>query len=73
MQDLISNRIKKLIPGCLILLVILSGCIRSSGPEIIPTDTAVPTETPEPVAAATAVTDPVRVKRPKYMPGELVD
>ena len=65
---------KKLIPVCLILLVILSGCIRSSeNREILPTDTPVPTETPEPVTAATAVTDPARVKRPKYMPGELVD
>ena len=74
MQVTITNQMKKLIPVCLILLVILSGCIRSSGgPAIIPTDTAVPPETPEPVAAATAVTDPVRVKRPKYMPGELVD
>ena len=74
MQGLVSQRMKKLIPVCLILLVILSGCIRSSeNREILPTDTPVPTETPEPVTAATAVTDPVRVKRPKYMPGELVD
>ena len=65
---------KKLIPVCLILLVIFTGCIRSSGgPEIIPTNTSVPTKTPEPTPTTAAVTDPVREKRPKYMPGELVD
>ena len=74
MQKLLPNKMKKLIPVWLILIAAVSGCIRSSGrQEILPTDTPVPTETPEPAPTATAVTDPVRAKRPKYMPGELVD
>ena len=56
------------------LLVILAGCIRASDPksvEFVQTSTPESTETAVPKPTATA--DPVRAKRPKYMPGELVD
>lgn len=59
----------------LLLIAILSGCIRLvsedgsplSPPTQEPTPTMIPTDTPVPVV------DPVRSRRPKYMPGELVD
>ena len=56
-------------------VIFLAGCIIRV--EEIPT--AVPTETPEPTATAEVkptaryAGDPVRQRRPKYMPGELVD
>lgn len=61
----------------LLLLIICTGCIRVIHEEdpraVIQTNYDLPTETPAPTAAPTATADPVRSRRPKYMPGELVD
>ena len=65
---------KRILLISLILLTALAGCIRADkNPDpalLLPTETPVPTETPTPVPQET---DPVRARRPKYMPGELVD
>ena len=61
----------------LFLISILSGCVRiiHEAPEnkIIPSDTPSTTATPNPVPTSKAREDPVRKRRPKYMPGELVE
>ena len=62
-----------------VLSVCLSGCIRTDDRKEIPTPTeapvptAVPTVAEEPAPPSKVQGDPVRRKRPKYMPGELVD
>lgn len=58
------------------LLLLSAGCIRvvnEMTPEpIVPSDKPEPTETP--VSSSSKTTeDPVRARRPKYMPGELVE
>ncbi len=65
----------KIILYSLVFLIIITGCIRADKPPtaVPPTDTPAATETPVPTDAPAVSTDPVRVKRPKYMPGELVD
>jgi len=58
-------------------LSLLTGCVRIVNEQTVtqPTLTAIPeaTQTPEPFPTKEAESDPVRTKRPKYMPGELVD
>lgn len=59
----------------LLFLMLLSGCVKVVNET--PTATPVPTDTPALTETAETVptlqADPVRSKRPKYMPGELVD
>ena len=61
----------------LFLTAAAAGCVRvvHVGPEktAVPTQTPEPTPTPETVSVPEDGGDPVRKRRPKYMPGELVD
>lgn len=60
-----------------ITLLLLSGCVRIINETTeTPADLVyvpAPTDTPVPTEATAVPADPVRAKRPKYMPGELVD
>ena len=59
----------------LLFALVFSGCIRTEKAveTPVPTDTPVPTETAPPADPTPDRSDPVRRKRPKFMPGELVD
>ena len=59
----------------LFFVLALTGCIRTekAAETPLPTGTHVPTETARPAPPTPDQSDPVRRKRPKYMPGELVD
>ena len=59
----------------LLFALVFSGCIRTEKAveTAVPTDTPVPTETAPPATPTPDQSDLVRRKRPKFMPGELVD
>ena len=60
---------------CLAFALLLAGCIVhvEIEPSPVPTETPISTETPIPSPTPKFAGDPVRQRRPKYMPGELVD
>ncbi len=68
---------KRAVPILITLLLILTACVRiiTEVEEPVPQQEYIllNTDTPVPTAAPTVPADPVRAKRPKYMPGELVD